>query len=312
MTEGHSWLHSRFVDVQPGQSIHVLEAPPEHVLHSRPPAVVFLHGFGGAAQGWISQMEFLRKRGIHSVALDQIGHGKTPYYPRRSIGEMAEDALAAIEQLGLGPVHLVAHSYGSPVAVEAANRAPEKIRGLVIINGFARHPEILKWRVRAGLWLQWIAGGTKEVQNAVLGNKPVPKVSLLGLDWARNLLKNRIDYETRTSVYEDGKRADAELKLVPPAEPNALINWFNAASSYVPPEHLGMPILVLHSLNDRIIPYGQAMEFQKYPLTRLQGINSMSHVLHRERQAQVNKAILDSLVGISPREFWRRMRPSEP
>ncbi|MBI2445442.1 alpha/beta hydrolase [Candidatus Micrarchaeota archaeon] len=292
---------SHFVEVLSGEPLHVLEAG-----NLKGPAVLFVHGFGGSGQGWVSQMDYLRRRGFHVLAPDLAGHGDSPYASRHSVADYARDMEAVLDHFKVKAVHVVAHSYGSPIALELARKRPDEVKSLVVVNGFRSHPAYLKFRVRVGLWLRQIAGGTAGAQKVIFSEALVPKVPLALLDRARNVLQDRIAFETRNYVYEDSKMADAELQVAPVAEPNALINLFNATSRYVPPANLDVPITAIHSLNDRIIPYGSALQFQRYSRAQVLGLDSKSHVLHRERQKEVNRAILESIIGQPPREFWQR------
>ncbi|MBI3375083.1 MAG: alpha/beta hydrolase [Betaproteobacteria bacterium] len=99
------------------------------------PALVFIHGFACTRADWKAQLEHFRSR-AETLALDLRGHGATPGTPEEcSIETYGADVAAVVEQSGLERAVLVGHSMGCRVVLEANRRAPERIAGLVLIDG---------------------------------------------------------------------------------------------------------------------------------------------------------------------------------
>ncbi|MHB8928261.1 MAG: alpha/beta fold hydrolase [Bacillota bacterium] len=96
------------------------------------PGLLMLHGLMGRATTWLHTAEWLTPR-FHVVGLDQRGHGLSDKpdnaYSRE---DYVDDAIAAIERLGLGPTVLIGHSMGALNAWVAAAKRPDLVRGLVI------------------------------------------------------------------------------------------------------------------------------------------------------------------------------------
>ncbi|WP_228974146.1 alpha/beta fold hydrolase [Streptomyces sp. DH12] len=96
-------------------------------------SVLLLHGLMGRAAHWAQTARWLAEK-YRPVALDQRGHGHSdkpaagPYTREAYVA----DAVAAIEQLGLGPVALVGHSMGALTAWQLAAERPDLVRALVI------------------------------------------------------------------------------------------------------------------------------------------------------------------------------------
>ncbi|WP_029921465.1 alpha/beta fold hydrolase [Nevskia soli] len=65
--------------------------------------------------------------GYHVIAYDHRGQGGSSVAPRdlQSVDQLAEDAAALINHLGLGPVHFAGNSLGGFVALRLAARRPE-------------------------------------------------------------------------------------------------------------------------------------------------------------------------------------------
>ena len=97
-------------------------------------AVLLLHGLGSCAADWEPQIDALAS-GYRVIAVDLRGHGASPAPDGDwRIGDMADDVLRLLAQLGLRRVHLVGFSLGGMVALELANRAPDRAASLCLIN----------------------------------------------------------------------------------------------------------------------------------------------------------------------------------
>ena len=97
-------------------------------------AVLLLHGLGSCAADWGPQIDALALR-YRVIAVDLRGHGASPAPDGVwRIGDLADDVLRLLMQLGLRRVHLVGFSLGGMVGLELANRVPERVASLCLIN----------------------------------------------------------------------------------------------------------------------------------------------------------------------------------
>ena len=100
----------------------------------RPP-LVFVHGFACSLEDWRAQLEHFR-RSHRVVACDLRGHGKTPgEAPECSIEHYGGDVAALLATLEIAQAVLIGHSMGCRVVLEANRLAPERVAGLVLIDG---------------------------------------------------------------------------------------------------------------------------------------------------------------------------------
>ena len=76
--------------------------------------IVFLHGIGGAARGWRSQLDALAGH-YHAIAWDMPGYGGSQPLPATSISTLAEALKDFLEQLGATKPVLVGHSIGGMI-----------------------------------------------------------------------------------------------------------------------------------------------------------------------------------------------------
>jgi pimeloyl-ACP methyl ester carboxylesterase len=95
--------------------------------------VVLLHGYSDSHGTFFRQIEALAARHL-VVAPDQRGHGESDLAAEYSMAGFAADALALLEHLNLGPVHLGGHSLGGIVAQRVAAARPELVKSLALIS----------------------------------------------------------------------------------------------------------------------------------------------------------------------------------
>lgn len=97
--------------------------------------VVFLHGW---PDSWFSfsRVMPLLPADIRALAVDQRGFGDSDRPPSGyTITEMAGDAIAFLDALGIERATLVGHSFGTFVARQAAIAQPHRVDALVLIGG---------------------------------------------------------------------------------------------------------------------------------------------------------------------------------
>ncbi len=98
------------------------------------PAVVLVHGAGGDRTVWQMQTRWLAHHGYRVAAVDLPGHGGSEGPAPTTIIEMGDWLAAAVEALDMAPAHLVGHSMGTFVVLEAAARHPGCARSLVMLG----------------------------------------------------------------------------------------------------------------------------------------------------------------------------------
>lgn len=99
------------------------------------PPLVFVHGFLCSHEDWKFQLKELQKN-HEVVACDLRAHGSTPGRPQEvSIEHFGGDVAALVNNLELKKPILIGHSMGCRVVLEANRLMPERIGGLVLIDG---------------------------------------------------------------------------------------------------------------------------------------------------------------------------------
>jgi pimeloyl-ACP methyl ester carboxylesterase len=94
---------------------------------------LFVHG-NWATSFWWEPVLAILPEGIRGIAYDLRGRGATRGPDSDyAIPSLAADLIAFADALSLGRFHLVGHSLGSAVAMEAALARPDRIRSLAVI-----------------------------------------------------------------------------------------------------------------------------------------------------------------------------------
>ncbi len=110
------------------------------------PAVVLVHGSGMNRTVWQFQTRYLAHHGYRVAAVDLPGHGGSEGPPIETIPEMGAWLADVIDALELGPAHVIGHSMGTYIGIEAAAQRPETVASLVLVGTAAAmpvHPELL-------------------------------------------------------------------------------------------------------------------------------------------------------------------------
>lgn len=99
------------------------------------PPLVFVHGFACAHDDWQAQLDFFRARQC-VAAFDLRGHGASPGDPAQcDIETYGADVNALLHALELTPAILIGHSLGCRAVLQACSEAPQRVAGLVLVDG---------------------------------------------------------------------------------------------------------------------------------------------------------------------------------
>lgn len=117
--------------------------------------VVLLHSFAGNTQHWTPTLELLRQN-RQAIAIDLRAHGRSEAGGPSgySIESLADDVAAVTEKIGLKRFVLVGHSMGGLVALEYADRFPERVAGLYLLDSGGAallYPEPMKADILANV-----------------------------------------------------------------------------------------------------------------------------------------------------------------
>lgn len=108
------------------------------------PALILIHGFGGSTFGWRHVVEPLAASGWHVVALDLPGFGLAEKGWGQAYDHKSQAAfvLSVMNQLNIGQAVIAGHSMGGNVVSWVAALAPERVRGLALIDAAIVSPTV--------------------------------------------------------------------------------------------------------------------------------------------------------------------------
>jgi pimeloyl-ACP methyl ester carboxylesterase len=98
------------------------------------PTIVFVHGAQNDHSVWALQSRWFAYHGWNVLALDLPGHGRSGGAALTSVEAMADWLVALLDAAGAGEALLAGHSMGSLIALEAAHRAPGRVKGLALLG----------------------------------------------------------------------------------------------------------------------------------------------------------------------------------
>ena len=126
-------------------------------------AVVLMHGVPASSFLYRKVVPELAGRGLRGVAFDLPGLGLAgrPADADYTWTGLGRWAVAAVDALGLGELHLVVHDIGGPVGFEIAAAIPERVKSLTVLNTLVRVDEFRRpwmmepfaWRGLGPVWL---------------------------------------------------------------------------------------------------------------------------------------------------------------
>jgi pimeloyl-ACP methyl ester carboxylesterase len=120
----------RAVTVAPAETLRTVS------LGSGDP-VVFIPGLLGGAFGYRRVMRGIASRPARAIAIEPLGSGESsrPAKADYSLTAQSERVALVLDSLGLGPVWVVAQSLGASIALRLGYAHPERVKGILLIDG---------------------------------------------------------------------------------------------------------------------------------------------------------------------------------
>ena len=112
------------------------------------PAILLAHSIGCDLRLWDAQAETLKAH-YRIIRYDARGHGSSSATEGAySIEQLASDAIAILDQLGIDAVHLCGLSLGGTLGMWMAINAPERLKSVTLADTAARLGTIEGWQSR--------------------------------------------------------------------------------------------------------------------------------------------------------------------
>ncbi len=104
--------------------------------HGAGAPILGVHGTGSSSAFWSEPSAELAKRG-RAIIYDRRGcfRSERPEPYETNVAQQADDAAELMDALAAAPAIVIGRSYGADIAVDLALRYPDRVRGLVLVEG---------------------------------------------------------------------------------------------------------------------------------------------------------------------------------
>ena len=238
--------------------------------HGRGAPLLLIAGLASDSQSWLPVLPGLAGR-FRVITVDNRGVGRTvPLDAGTSIRAMADDCLALIRHLRLGPVNVLGHSMGGFVAQDLALRYPEQVAKLVLAATGSRSS-----KRNDDLFRGWA--------DALDAGSPPER-------WFRNLFY----WIFSARLFDDAKMVDDLVRFAVeypyPQPASAFRNQVEAIAQFDSTEQLSRikpPTMVLAATDDLLFPADACERFARsIGRTELSAVDRAGHALHVEQPAE--------------------------
>lgn len=251
--------------------------------HGAGEPLLLLHGLGSSSHDWEFQIpDFARHFHVIAPCLRGFGDSEKPPGPY-SIRQFADDTLALMDHLGIDRSHVLGFSMGGAIAFQMAVDEPRRLDGLVIVNSQPSF-ELDHWRKHLMVITR------------------IGMASVLGMErMTRYVAKRLFPYPEQQALRDRMLERHAKNnKACYLAALQALAGW----SVKDRLSEITTRTLVIAGEHD----YSPLEEKRTYvslmPNAELEVIPDSRHGTLFEKPAEVNRAVLDFLLG--PREALRK------
>ena len=262
----------------------------QYVREGRGPTIVLLHGLGGFGESWRTTVDVLA-RSADVIAPDLPGYGLSAKPRTRYDLEFFTRALHGfLDVLGVGQVSLVGHSLGGAVAVAYALTRPARVDRLALVSavvpGFDYRASWL-YRLAALRPVGELAAlcARRSVYRAAIArcfHRPMAREVDALVDWS---------YAARTSWAAKSAYL-ATLRDIREDFAGRAAAYRRVAGT------LGLPILLVHGRQDRVVPAAHGATVAKgFPRASIRWVDGCGHFPQIEHAETVNRWLEDFLVA---------------
>jgi epoxide hydrolase 4 len=247
----HSYIETN------GVKLHVVQAGPKSGV-----PVILLHGFPEFWYGWRKQIPALAEAGCRVIVPDQRGYNlsdKPKGVKNYDVYTLVDDILGLIDALEYEKVNLVGHDWGAIVAWTLANKYPERLHKLSIMN--APHPAVMK---------RFLLRDFEQMRRSwyvYLFQLPwIPEAWMKRDNWRGAASALRGDGRIHTFTNEDIVKYKEAWSQ--PEAMTSMLNWYRAAVRYQLPipkdPRIKVPTLMMWGMKDFALSHRMARPSMDY------------------------------------------------
>jgi len=280
----HSYIETN------GICLHVVQAGPKSAI-----PVILLHGFPEFWYGWRKQIPALVEAGCRVIVPDQRGYNlsdKPKDVKSYHVSSLVEDILGLINVLEYEKVNLVGHDWGGGVAWTLANKYPERLHRLGIMN--VPHPAVMR---------RFLLRDFEQIRRSwyvFLFQLPwLPETGLKRDDW-RGLIGS-LRNTSKPNSFTDEDILKYKEAWSQPGALTAMINWYRALIRSMPklPDNPRIQVrtLMMWGMQDFALSHRMARPSMDYVNDgNLILFPEATHWLHLDAAEEVNHYLIDFLL----------------
>jgi pimeloyl-ACP methyl ester carboxylesterase len=280
----HSYIETN------GIRLHVVQAGPKSGV-----PVVLLHGFPEFWYGWKKQIPALAEAGCRVIVPDQRGYNLS-YKPQGvksyDVYTLVNDIIGLIDALGYEKVNLVGHDWGAVVAWILANKYPERLHKLGIMN--VPHPAVMK------RFLQRDIEQIRRSWYVFYFQLPwIPEASMRADNW-RNMERS-LRHTSKIGSFTSEDIEQYKEAWSQPGAMTSMINWYRAILRHQPklPEDLRIKVrtLMMWGMKDFALSHRMARPSMDYvDEGNLILFPEATHWVHLDAAEEVNHYLIDFIL----------------
>lgn len=254
----------RVIDL-PGGDLHVTDRGPRDA-----PTILLVHCYTCAMDYW-QRLAPLLVRDHRVIAVDLLGHGSSEMADDGYSMEHQADTIAqALDALDAKPVLAVGQSLGGPVSTALAQRHPDKVRGLVIMDS---------------------ASQTKYVELPLTAR--IARMPMIGPAIKQVAPDQMIHDELSKAFHEGFDFPDSFVDDVKAMTYTSFAESYKGGRDFTDEQHLddriaatGLPVTVIFGAEDRIVNPESANDYRDIPGAKVVVLPDTGHTPQMERPAR--------------------------
>jgi len=277
----HSYIETN------GIKLHVVQAGPKSGV-----PVILLHGFPEFWYGWRKQIPALVEAGCRVIVPDQRGYNlsdKPKGVKQYNVHILATDIIGLINALGYEKVNLVGHDWGALVAWTLANKYPERLHRMSIMN--APHPAVMR---------RFLLRDFEQIKRSwyvFFFQLPwLPEAGMRREDWRGAVSALRGSGNIHTFTNEDIEKYKEAWSQ--PDAMKSMINWYRASTQLMlrlpKDSRIKVPTLMMWGMKDFALTHRMARPSMDYVDNgNLILFPTATHWVHLDAAEEVNHYLID-------------------